>query len=306
MNDDQTNETKRLDRILIVDDSPQNIKLLGTILKQEGYQLNVAQDGEKALKTVEKIKPDLILLDIMMPVLNGYETCNILKGMPETRDIPVIFLSAKIEPEDVVTGFEIGGADYITKPFNASILLARVKTHIALMKKSRELKEISKKDGLTLLANRRWFDEFLDEEWRRCKRNQHPVSVILMDIDYFKTYNDFYGHLQGDEVLRKIGKAIAPFARRAGDLAARYGGEEFAVIMGNTGEEDARQIAGDLRRKIEALNIPHEKSGAAPVVTASIGVASAVPTANLSHSDLLRLSDERLYEAKENGRNQVK
>jgi diguanylate cyclase (GGDEF)-like protein len=294
------------DRILIVDDSPQNIKVLGTILKDEGYQINVAQNGKQALEIVEKVSPELILLDIMMPVLNGYETCRKLKENPEIRDIPIIFLSAKIEPEDVVTGFEIGGADYITKPFNASILLARVKTHITLMKKSKQLKDISQKDGLTLIANRRRFDEFLEMEWRRCMRNQCPLSLIMIDIDHFKAYNDFYGHLQGDNVLRKVAKTLEKFTQRPGDLTARYGGEEFAVILGDTDEKNSQELAWKMCRQIEKQQIPHEKSGVSDVVTASFGTAAVLPGKANSTSLLLELADKRLYEAKEQGRNQVK
>jgi diguanylate cyclase (GGDEF)-like protein len=294
------------DRILIVDDSPQNIKLLGMILKDEGYRINVAQDGMQALKMVEKVSPDLILLDIMMPGMNGYETCKKLKGNSETRDIPVIFLSARVEPGDVVTGFEIGGADYITKPFNESILLARVKTHIALVKKRKQLRDMSQKDGLTMIANRRRFDEFLQLEWRRCLRNQCPITVIMIDIDHFKAYNDFYGHLQGDEVLRKVAGILEGISQRPGDLAARYGGEEFAVILGNTDEENARRLAQKMCRQIEQQQIPHEKSGVSNVVTASIGAATVIPGADSSPVQLLESADKRLYEAKKEGRNQAK
>lgn len=306
MSDEIQKNIKIHDRILIVDDSPQNIKVLGTILKDEGYQINVAQDGKQALEMVEKVPPTLILLDIMMPVMNGYETCKKLKENPESKDIPIIFLSSKIEPKDVVTGFDIGGADYITKPFNASILLARVKTHITLMKKSKQLKEMSQKDGLTMIANRRRFDEFLEMEWRRCLRNQCPITVIMIDIDHFKAYNDFYGHLQGDDVLRKVAKTLESFIQRPGDLTARYGGEEFAVILGDTDEKNALQLAWKMCGQIEKQQIPHEKSSVTNVVTASFGVATVFPGEDSSPALLLESADKQLYEAKKEGRNQVK
>ncbi|MCP4111114.1 MAG: PleD family two-component system response regulator [Desulfobacteraceae bacterium] len=292
-------------RILIVDDTPKNIQVLGTILKQEGYQVNVARNGLEALKMVCKVFPDLILLDIIMPEMDGYDTCKTLKQAPETKDIPIIFLTAKTETEDIVKGFQAGGVDYISKPFNATELLARIHTHIDLWRKTKQLQEFADKDGLTMIANRRRFNEFLDSEWRRCLRSRTPLSLIMIDIDCFKSYNDYYGHQQGDDCLRLIAKTISSTIKRPGDMAARYGGEEFVVILGNTPAEAGNTLAEEIRLKIEYLNIPHTGSTVKNVVTSSIGVATIVPDRDISPAMLVSAADKKLYKAKNAGRNQV-
>jgi len=292
-------------RVLIVDDTPDNIRVLGTVLRQQDYQINVAQNGLQALNLTSKIMPDLILLDIMMPEMDGLETCRRLKEDPITRDIPVIFLSAKAEDEDVLQGFELGAADYVTKPFNPKILLARVKTHLALRQKTKQLQAFADRDGLTLLANRRRFDEFLTSEWRRCQRAQTPLSLIMIDIDYFKFYNDTYGHLKGDDTLKQVAQSIASVGTRPTDLPARFGGEEFSVLYGNTDHETAIRFAQDILERIEQLQIPHSYSKVSKVVTASLGVATQIPNEEHSPLDLIEEADAKLYTAKENGRNQV-
>lgn len=292
-------------RILIVDDTPKNIQVLGTILRQEGYQINIAQDGLKAIQMAEKVSPDLVLLDVMMPDMDGYETCQRLKQSPETKDIPIIFLTARKEPEDIVKGFEVGGVDYISKPFNSIELLARIRTHLDLWYKTRQLQSIADKDGLTMIANRRRFDAFFDLEWRRGKRDQTPITIIMIDIDYFKAYNDYYGHLQGDECLKQIAKVIDINCRRPGDIAARYGGEEFAAILGNTDQKGGIQHAEKIRRKVEGLGIHHEKSHISDYVTVSLGIATMIPSKEDGAEQLMKIADEQLYRAKELGRNQV-
>ncbi len=292
-------------RVLIVDDTPDNIRVLGTILRQQDYQINVAQNGVQALNLTGKIMPDLILLDIMMPELDGLETCRRLKQDPITRDIPVIFLSAKAEDEDVLQGFELGAADYVTKPFNPRILLARVKTHIALRQQTKQLQAFADRDGLTLLANRRRFDEFMRSEWRRCHRAQAPLSLVMIDIDYFKLYNDAYGHLKGDDTLKQVAQVLAAVGNRPTDLPARFGGEEFSVLYGNTDHETATRFAQDIRAHIEALQIPHSDSKVSNVVTASLGVATQVPDDQHSPLLLIEEADTKLYAAKEAGRNRV-
>lgn len=292
-------------RILIVDDTPKNIQVLGTILRQEGYQINIAQDGLKAIHMAEKVFPDLVLLDVMMPDIDGYETCLRLRQSPETKDIPIIFLTARKEPEDIVKGFEVGGIDYISKPFNSIELLARIRTHLDLWHKTRQLQSIADKDGLTMIANRRRFDAFFNLEWRRGKRDRTPVTIIMIDIDFFKAYNDYYGHLQGDECLKQIARVIDITCRRPGDIAARYGGEEFAAILGNTDQKGGIQLAEKICRKVEGLEIPHEKSGISEYVTVSLGIAAMVPSNEEGSEQLIKIADEQLYRAKELGRNQV-
>lgn len=297
---------KQASHILIVDDDPNNIQVLEAILLEESYQIQAANNGLEAIRMIKKRSPDLILMDVIMPLMDGFETCEKLKTSSETKDIPIIFLTAQNETDDVIKGFEVGAADYVSKPFNISILLARVKTHLALQHQAKQLKAMAEKDGLTMIANRRRFDDFLDVEWRRCIRNGVPISLIMIDIDCFKLYNDNYGHLKGDEALKQIAKIIYNLCNRPGDLAARYGGEEFSVVLGNTDSEMAYVIAEKIRSKIERLNILHEHSIAKNIVTVSLGVNSIVPTKNSSSEQLIKAADERLYEAKKAGRNQIK
>ncbi len=291
--------------ILLVDDNLKNLQVLGNLLEGT-YGTAAAENGVEALEFLKKRMPDLILLDIMMPGMGGFEVCKRLKAAPETRDIPIIFLSAKTETQNIVKGFEVGGVDYITKPFQIPELLARVHTHVDLGRKTRILQSIADRDGLTMIPNRRRFDEFLDLEWRRCLRERTPLACIMIDIDWFKQYNDCYGHLQGDECLKQIAQAICKTVRRPTDLAARYGGEEFAVVLGNTEVQQAIQIAEKMCVTIEELQIPHNASEISPAVTISLGVASMIPDARASPEDLINAADKRLYGAKNAGRNQAK
>lgn len=301
-------DTEANPRIFIVDDVPKNIQVVGTILRQADYQIYIAQNGLQAIEMATEIQPDLILLDIMMPGLDGLETCQRLKKIPETRDIPVIFLTAKAEEEDIVKGLEIGAVDYITKPFNASVLLARVRTHLILRRQSKQLQSLADKDGLTLLANRRRFDEFIDTEWRRNMRTGSALSMIMLDIDYFKLYNDTYGHLQGDEVLKQVANVLKSSAQRPGDMAARFGGEEFALVLNHLEYETAVELGNKILSQIEGLNIKHAatKVEGKQVVTASLGLSTMIPSHDNSVEDLIRSADEKLYQAKEAGRNQLK
>ena len=292
--------------ILVVDDTPANLKLLNTLLKENGYNVRPVPNGRLALSGAKAIPPDLILLDVAMPDMDGYQVCKKLKETTETEDIPVIFLTARTGEEDIIKGFELGAADYVTKPFTQAILLARVKTHVNLRQKTRQLKELSMKDGLTQIANRRHFDEFLELELRRCTRNQKSISLIMMDIDHFKLFNDTYGHQKGDDVLKEVAKVLQSCGRRPGDLAVRYGGEEFIMLLGDTDSEDAEKIAVSICSAIEQLNIPHEASETSNVVTLSLGVGSLLPIEETKPSDLIKLADDLLYEAKGNGRNQVR
>ena len=291
--------------ILLVDDNPKNIQVLGATLKEK-YQIQIAYNGNEALSLIEKKMPDLILLDIMMPHLDGIETCKKLKASSVTRDIPIIFLTAKVEPDDIVKGFDVGASDYVTKPFNTPVLLARVKTHLTLYQQTKQLRELTNIDGLTLIANRRHFDNFLENEWRRCLRSQASLSLIMIDIDFFKLYNDHYGHLKGDEVLKSVAQVINHFSQRPGDLACRFGGEEFVMILSRTDYESAHTLANKVREKVESLAIPHEKSEVKNVITISLGVSSVVPNRNDTSQHLTELADKKLYKAKADGRNCVR
>ena len=294
----------RKPRILIVDDSPENIRILGQALKND-YQVSFSISGDHALTiAMSENPPDLILLDIIMTGMNGYEVCRKLKENKISRDIPVIFITAMNHEEDEKLGLEIGAVDYITKPFNMSIVKARVRTHIKLKQLLDMLKDLSSIDGLTGIPNRRRFDEVLNDEWRRALREQHSISLVMIDIDCFKAYNDNYGHLAGDDSLRKVAKTLAETVQRPMDFVARYGGEEFTAILPRTNLEGVQHVAEKMRKNIESLNIPHEFSSVARYVTISVGACSLIPLTLMSPSHLIKNADNALYSAKYNGRNQ--
>lgn len=291
--------------ILIVDDTPTNIQVLAEALGVD-YRVKVATSGQAALEVVARQGvPDLILLDVMMPDMDGYEVCRQLKQNPETNSIPIIFVTAKNEVADEERGLRLGAVDYITKPFHLSIVKARLQNHLKLRMITNLLETMAWLDGLTCIPNRRRFDDALNTEWKRAQRTGTPLSLILMDIDYFKDYNDNYGHVAGDTCLKSVASALASSVTRAGDLVARYGGEEFVLLMPETDGQGARQFAEQLRSNIEALCIPHDYSGAACWVTISVGYASVVPILGGEASILFEEADRMLYQAKNAGRNRV-
>jgi diguanylate cyclase (GGDEF)-like protein len=291
--------------ILIVDDVTTNIDILAELLRPD-YKIRAATSGEKALKiSFSENPPDLILLDVMMPDIDGYDVCRILKESSQTKDIPIIFITGKTSIEDEIYGFNLGAVDYVRKPFNSIIVKARVNTHAELKRYHDYLKEISYLDGLTGIANRRKFDEYLDITWNFAMREATPISMVLIDIDNFKLFNDHYGHQEGDDCLIQIAQTLAGGATRKTELVARYGGEEFVCILPNTEMKDAKQIAEKFRRSIMSIQIPHQYSATGSEVTISIGVATIIPEFNSNCSLLIKASDEALYRAKASGRNQV-
>jgi diguanylate cyclase (GGDEF)-like protein len=290
--------------LLLVDDEPTNIHALMAALGDE-YEMKIAICGEDALKIAEEPeKPDLILLDVLMPGLDGYEVCRRLKKNEETRSIPVIFITAQGEPEMETRGFEAGGVDYISKPLNPLVTKVRVDTHVKLKQAQDQLVRIANQDGLTKLSNRRHFDEYLEKEWRRNFRDKTPLALIMSDVDHFKKYNDTYGHQAGDECLVKVAGVLKGVLHRPGDLAARYGGEEFVGILSGTNADSARLLAESFRQGVEVLAIPHSSH---PIgrVTVSCGVYAVTPNATSSIKELLSQADKNLYKAKESGRNTV-
>ena len=292
-------------KIMIVDDTPSNISVLGEVLKDE-YEIFISTNGQSALEKVAANPPDLILLDITMPGMDGYEVCRRLKQNQDTRKIPVIFISGKNAEEDEIKGFSVGAVDYITKPFRIPIVKARIKTHMELKRKTDLLESISSRDGLTGIFNRRKFDTVLAAEWNRALRSGQPIAVMLLDIDFFKLYNDNYGHLSGDECLKAVAQTLSAALQRATDFAARYGGEEFVIVLSDTEPEKALLVAEKIRQAIADLRIEHLYSTAAPHITVSLGVASTVPIRNMDYNILLEIADNALYEAKQSGRNTVK
>ncbi|MFV2081018.1 MAG: diguanylate cyclase [bacterium] len=293
-------------KILITDDIPANITVLGEVLREE-YEIIIATNGEKALEiAASEDSPDLILLDIMMPGMDGYEVCRRLKEDEKTIGIPVIFITAKNEIDDETRGLDLGAVDYITKPFQIPIVKARVRTHLELKRKNDILENIAALDGLTGIPNRRQFDETVQREWLRCLRQGVPLSLIMMDIDFFKKYNDAYGHTAGDECLRRVALALKSSVRRAADLMARYGGEEFAAILPDTHSEGAAFVAERIRSSVESEGIPHEYSEVADHVTLSVGAATKIPQMDSTASEIIEAADRMLYEAKDGGRNSVR
>jgi len=446
------------ENILIVDDHPENLKILTQMLSQKNYKLRKAINGEMALNSAFSKPPDLILLDIVMPEMDGYQVCQQIKENPITSEIPVIFISALDEAFNKVKAFEMGGVDYITKPFQLKEVLARVQLQLRLQHQKQQLEEQNQKlrqeitkrqeveiqlslfnqaiftcrngviitdatqpnnpiiyvnqafekitgysasevfgkncrflqgedrdqpnldiirnalknekdclvimrnyrkdgtlfwnevsispvrdaggnithyigiqtditerqriqtaleeankklqylaniDGLTQIANRRSFDETLNREWCRATREQQPLSLILCDVDYFKAYNDYYGHLQGDECLIQVAQAISQVVRRPADLVARYGGEEFVVILPNTDGSGAVQVAQLIQEQIRQLQSPHVKSDVSPYITLSLGISSIIQSCKMSSEQLVNAADRALYQAKQQGRNQI-
>jgi two-component system cell cycle response regulator len=424
--------TRRDAAILIVDDAPENLAVLRKLMVEQGYQTFVATSGERALKIARRVHPDLILLDVMMPGMDGLETCRQLKSHAGTQRIPVIFMSTKTETEDVVAGFDIGAVDYISKPLRMAEVCARVRTQLQIRSNSETQEEQAERlrtivnnmaeglliieadgriqftnpacdkylgyqdnelagraisdllnplvaqeyleyfdryaaapemahshgtreviirhrngssvcmdltltpmylrqplfigllhdithhkqsedalqraamvDPLTQIANRRHFDSFLEKEWQRSMRSGQPLSLVVLDVDHFKLYNDTLGHPAGDSCLQQVAAAIAAHALRPTDLAARYGGEEFVVLFAETGAETAATMAEAIRAHIEALRIPHPRSTTSAWLTVSIGVATIHPHQLDNTESLFVAADRAMYVAKEGGRNQV-
>lgn len=291
-------------KILIVDDVPSNVQILHQILK-ENYKVLFATSGLKAIELAAQQNPDIILLDVKMPDIDGYEACRRLKQDPATRNIPVIFITALQDTRDEEAGFEAGGVDFITKPVSPPIVRARVGTHVELKRQRDAFQQLSLLDGLTGIANRRNFDESLSKSWRRGARTNSELSVVLFDVDCFKQFNDFYGHQAGDSCLKRVAEALSEQVRRVDDLAARYGGEEFVLLLPHTQRDAARAIAEKALEAVREAAIPHQKSSAAETVTLSAGVASVVPSLDIAPSALLEWADKNLYRAKESGRNRV-
>lgn len=291
--------------VLIVDDTPANIEMLSEALSDE-YEVLFATSGEDALDIAVEQHPDLILLDVIMPGMDGYEVCGRIKGDARTRSIPVIFVTAMDHEEEEATGLNVGAIDYLTKPIRPAIVRARVRNHLELKRHRDNLENLSSTDGLTGIPNRRQFDEALVREWQRARRSQTSLSLILMDVDLFKDYNDHYGHLIGDDCLRYLAPVLVACVRRPADLVARYGGEEFACLLPDTTAEGAMVIGRLMLEQVNMLRIPHANSAVADHVTMSLGVATLIPVVGQPAADLVRRADECLYAAKRNGRNQVR
>jgi len=297
-------------RILIVDDDPVMVRVLARILAPMG-EILFATDGESALRMVRERSPDAVLLDVEMPGMSGFDVCRAIKADTGNEDLPVLFVSGHTDIETEAKGLEAGAVDYIMKPPSPPIVRARVRTQLILRERTRQLLRLASIDGLTGLANRRSFDEALDEEWRRARRNRTPLSLALIDIDYFKLYNDHYGHQAGDDCLKSVAGTLAHAAERPGELVARYGGEEFAVVLPLCDAATARALAEKMRTRVVELALPHAGSRIGDRVTISCGVATVLgDNGDDGHgmpdeAALITAADQALYAAKEAGRNRV-
>ncbi|MFH2132640.1 MAG: PleD family two-component system response regulator [bacterium] len=292
--------------ILIVDDNQANLQVIGNIIKVLDAKIVFAKSGQQVFTYLGKKLPDLILLDVMMPEMDGYEVCHRLKSDPRTRDVPIIFLTALNDEEDEARGLSMGAVDFISKPFKPAIVQARIKTHLRLKYKTDLLERLALIDGLTDLQNRRRFDENLLSEWLRAIRESTPISLIMIDIDYFKNFNDTYGHTSGDDCLRNVAKTLKQSIRRPGDTVARYGGEEFAVVLPLTDKDAAMMVAETIRQNVASLKIPHAQNEGNDHVTISLGVATIIPQQHSDPSTLIEAADQCLYQAKNAGKNCVK
>lgn len=299
-------------KILVVDDQKENISLLREILKDKNYGFAFATSGEEALRIAKADPPDLILLDMVMSGLDGIDTCLFIKAIPTLEHIPIIFVTASRDVGQLVKAFEAGACDYITKPVHKEEVCVRIHNHLltaayskALKSANETLKSMVQMDGLTGLPNRRYHEERFDEEWARMKREKKPLGVVMIDIDFFKQYNDHYGHIEGDRCLINVAKALQDVLRRPGDYVSRYGGEEFVAVLPNTDEIGVQHVAENMRAAVENLAIASAKKVVSPHVTASLGALSLIPREQLTKDEAMRFADTALYEAKESGRNKV-
>jgi diguanylate cyclase (GGDEF)-like protein len=289
-------------RLLMMDDEPLNIQTLYRAFATD-HQVFIATTGEQALALCASKHPDLVLLDVEMPGMDGYEVCRRLKADAATREIPVIFVTAHNDEASEAIALDAGAVDFITKPINPRIVRARVRTHLTLKRQSDLLRQWVYTDGLTGVRNRRYFDERLQEEWGRARRDRTELSVLMLDVDFFKRFNDHYGHQAGDECLRRIATTLKGGLKRQGDLVARYGGEEFVCLLPNTALQGAMHLAATLCRRVQEQNIPHADSSIASMVTISVGVCSVSGRVACPVEELVRGADAQLYRAKSLGRN---
>ena len=289
--------------ILITDDEKLNLDVLGSILSPQ-YNILISRNGTRALELAKQYIPDLILLDVVMPGMSGFEVIEKLKDCNETVNIPVIFITGLSTTENEEKGFFLGAVDYITKPFNKSIVKARVNTHIKIIDQMRTIERLGLIDPLTRISNRRGFENRFDAEWGRAIREQTPISFMIMDIDKFKNYNDTYGHQQGDIALKTFAEVSANTLNRSNDFIARWGGEEFVVLLPNTCVDGTMEMAESIRKNVEDSVIITE-DGVDTRLTVSIGVNSVTPDACTCSTDFVSKADQALYKAKESGRNKV-
>ncbi|MEW6991235.1 diguanylate cyclase [Colwelliaceae bacterium 6441] len=290
-------------KILIVDDEKANRKILKELLQDEATII-FAKNGQQAIEYARKHIPDLILLDVIMPDRSGFDVIEEIKNDPITMNISVIFVTGLANSDDEERGFDLGGCDYIYKPFKANIVIARVLMHLELIQQRKMLNEIAHIDALTGISNRRKMDLVLADELAANKRDKKQLAVALIDVDFFKPYNDNYGHGAGDIALKKVAASFREVLQRPRDFAARYGGEEFLIILPDSNMEGSKLIISNIVQAIADKEIKHEHSKASNLLTISIGAVIIDDNQKTSTSDVLLKADNLLYQAKKNGRDQ--
>jgi diguanylate cyclase (GGDEF)-like protein len=306
-------------KILLVDDSPTIRAATAQMLEKMGHTVTMAENGELALAGYERERPDLVLMDVTMPVMDGYAAAQQIRTRHTEDWVPIIFLSGADNEQHLERGIRAGGDDYLIKPASYVVLHAKIlamqriddmrrrllKVSAELASANRALERMSRQDWLTELANRRYFDTFLADEMARARRSKQELCLALCDVDFFKAYNDHYGHQAGDECLKQVAKALQSACRRPADLAARYGGEEFALVLPETSLAGATQVGEAVRQSVLQLQVAHGHSEVAAYITLSIGVAGLLPGMEVEPERLIAAADQALYQAKKLGRNRV-
>lgn len=294
----------RRPRILVADDQVANVHLIHDLFG-DMYDIFMATDGEQAVAHSRAVMPDLILMDVEMPVMDGHEACRLLKAENLTRGIPIIFLATEDDEEIEAMAFELGAVDFLTKPLRKSVVRARVSSHLESKLQTDLLNSIALVDGMTGVANRMRFYEELQRDWLLCARNQQPMSLLMIQVDDFQHYSNHYGRQQGEDCLRQVAEIIYQTLKRPYDLAARYSGEVFACLLPDTDTDGARLLGRKICDEVRAYGIEHTLSHGENVVSVSIGSATTFPSHNEPAQVLLKASERQLYESRRHGRDRV-
>ncbi|MFT5758406.1 MAG: diguanylate cyclase (GGDEF)-like protein [Alteromonadaceae bacterium] len=291
-------------KILIIDDEKSNLKILSETFKGE-VEVILAKDGLQGINRARACQPDLILLDVVMPDMDGFQVITLLKNDNRTSKIPVIFVTGELEVQKEEYGLELGACDYIQKPFHVAVLKARVRLHLRMARQTALLEQLANIDPLTSIANRRLYEEVFNTEWRTAIRNETSFSLAIIDIDNFKEYNDYYGHASGDLVLEQVARTISASLMRPRDFVARFGGEEFVVLLPDTTIEGAMELMQVCRKAVADLQIPHEYATHFDYLSVSIGGNSYFPNKDSCQKNVFTIADKMLYKAKQSGKNCV-